>query len=177
MKKNIYIARLDLGGTNIRLGVYSASNKQLKLYKKIVGSNKRFSVIIKLIAAMLFEAEKELKIKISALQAGIPGIVNGHKGIVYSSPHYPQWKNVSFASKLRHEIKIPVEIDNDANRLALIESKLGVGKNLNSFVMLTLGTGIGGGIIINKKIFHGDCGFAGEVGHTVIEADGNPCGC
>ncbi|MBF0492562.1 MAG: ROK family protein [Deltaproteobacteria bacterium] len=122
-----------------------------------------------------FCAEK--KLQILGLGLGVPGIVNAQKGIVYQSPHFSQWKNFKIRAALQKKIPFPIDMDNDANRAALGEAWLGKGKALRNFIFLTLGTGIGGGIVLNKRIWQGDSGFAGELGHLVIDRNGRSCPC
>lgn len=166
---------IDVGGTNIRAGLVSSDGKIISLTKRTITGHKQPSLFINFLTSLINETKKISPIKHVGL--GIPGIVSAKDGIVFSSPHYPEWENFSIQKQLQSKIKIRVSIDNDANQIALGEAHFGAGKKLNSFLMLTLGTGIGGGIIINKKIFHGTNGFAGEFGHIVVVKDGNPCGC
>jgi len=112
-----------------------------------------------------------------ALSLGIPGIVSAKTGIVFSSPHFPQWKNFKMRSELQKKLKVPVALDNDANLIALGEHKKGAARDWPTFLMVTLGTGIGGAIVIDSKIFHGTLGFAGEFGHICINPKGPICSC
>jgi glucokinase len=109
---------------------------------------------------------------IAGAALGIPGLVDPEQGIVYQSPHFPLWQNIPLGSELKSRLPFPCFIENDANKAALGEAAFGAGKDWRDFIMLTLGTGIGGGIIVGGKIFHGPLGFAGEVGHMVIDMHG-----
>lgn len=110
--------------------------------------------------------------KIMGVSLGVPGLVDFEHGMVRQSPHFPLWKNLSLGAPLQEKFPFKILIENDANQAALGESYAGAGKEWEDFIMLTLGTGIGGGIIYQKKIFHGSHGFAGEVGHMVIDQNG-----
>jgi glucokinase len=96
------------------------------------------------------------------------------EGCILQSPHFPQWDQFALKKQLTPRLPFPVFVENDANQAALGEAWLGSGKSLKDFVMLTLGTGVGAGIIVDRKIFHGSVGFAGEVGHMVIDMAGLP---
>lgn len=171
MKKVIGI---DLGGTYLRWGLVDESGNILHQVREVVGKDRSEIAITKQIIDGIQPYLKENPV---ALGLGVPGIVSSEIGVVYASPHYPDWKNFLIARFIQNELKIPIGIDNDANLVALGESWLGAGKDWECFILLTLGTGIGGAIIIDRKIFHGTNGFAGEMGHMVIEAEGPACPC
>jgi glucokinase len=108
------------------------------------------------------------------LALGIPGLVERSSGKVLQSPHFPKWKDLSLKAVIQSSLPFPVCIDNDANQAALGEAWLGAGCDGADFVMVTLGTGIGGGIIHQGHLFHGPNGFAGEIGHLVIDRNHLP---
>lgn len=169
---------IDLGGTHLRLAIVSERGHVRLSRKVVVGSNRSPEKIVKLISNQLKLLKKESNIKgRCAVGMGVPGIVSSRKGVVYASPYYPQWRNFTFAGKLRRKISYPVVIDNDANMIALGEMWKGAARGWDNFIMMTLGTGIGGALVINGKIFHGNNGFTGEVGHMVIERNGPSCAC
>jgi len=108
---------------------------------------------------------------------GTPGLVNLEKGIVYEAPNIPGWNNVPLASIYKREFGIRTFLENDANSAALGEWWIGAGKGTRYMICLTLGTGIGGGIIIDGRVYHGADGYAGELGHISLSFDGPKCGC
>lgn len=108
---------------------------------------------------------------------GCAGSVDGHRGIVRNSPNFAGWKNVPLKHWGQEDFGVPVSVDNDANCAAVAEWKLGNAVNLKHFVLLTLGTGVGGGIVADGKLLRGATGTAGELGHFSIYADGEPCPC
>jgi glucokinase len=179
MKKNKikYAVGVDIGGTNIKLGIISNDGKIVK--KGMVetraegGPDVVVSQIKKGITELLLKNDK----KIAGIGIGCAGTVNQEKGVVENPPNLPKWDKVPLGRLIKKAFGYDVFLDNDANAAAIGEMHFGAGKSLNSFIMVTLGTGIGGGIIINKKIYQGNFGGAGEIGHTVIDYNGPKCNC
>ena len=175
--KNKYAIGVDIGGTNIKLGIISDAGKIVK--KGMVetraegGPEVVVSQIKKGITELLLKNDK----KIAGVGIGCAGTVNQEKGIVENPPNLPKWDKVPLGRLIKRAFGYDVFLDNDANAAAIGEMHFGSGKSLKSFIMVTLGTGIGGGIIVNKKIYHGDFGAAGEIGHTVIDYNGPKCNC
>ncbi len=172
-----YAVGVDLGGTKIKIGVIS---KEGKIIKKTSiptlaeeGVNKSINQIKKGIATVL----KGNKKHISGIGIGSPGVVLLKKGTVENPPNLPGWKKVHLGKIINKEFSIPTFVENDANAAAIGELIYGAGKDLKSFLMVTLGTGVGGGIIYNKKLFRGDFGAAGEIGHITIDHNGKRCNC
>jgi glucokinase len=99
------------------------------------------------------------------------------KGIIVGSNNLPQFEGFPVRDDIEHRLGTQVILENDANAAALGEKWIGAGKDVNDLVLLTLGTGIGGGIIIGGKVLHGHVGMAGELGHMTVVPNGNPCGC
>jgi glucokinase len=106
------------------------------------------------------------KDKIESIGIGIPCVVNDEK--IKMSPNLPNWNNIDFGSYLRNKYVLPIAIDNDANAAAFAELIAGNGKKYDNFVYITLGTGVGGAIVINRQIYHGNIGGAGEIGHIIV---------
>src|SRR5690606_38893482 len=106
---------------------------------------------------------------------GSPGVVSTKKGIVENPPNLPGWGKINLGRIIEKEFKMNVFVENDANAAAIGEMIFGTGKNYKSFVMVTLGTGVGGGIIIDKKLYRGEFGAAGEIGHMTINYNGERC--
>lgn len=167
---------IDLGGTNFRIGIVSADGTILRVEKTPVGQKRTAADIVKLMSGGVKKMRSECQ-DVTSIGIGIPGIVDSDEGVVFKSPHFPDWSDVKFGPMISQETGMSVVIDNDANMVAVGEAWLGAGSGLENFVMVTLGTGIGGGIICNGHIWRGDHGFAGEVGHTLINFDGPACNC
>ena len=116
------------------------------------------------------------KADISALGMGVPGMIDSEAGVVIATNNLG-WKNYGIAKKMEEAVELPVKISNDANAAALGEMKFGFGGVYKNIILLTLGTGVGGGIIIDGKIVEGNCGAGAELGHSVIAIGGERCTC
>ena len=107
----------------------------------------------------------------------LPGFILMEKGIILGSNNLPEFEGFAARDVIGEKLGAPVVLENDANAAALGEHWMGAGKGVDDLVLITLGTGIGGGIISNGKVLHGYLGMAGEIGHITIVPNGNPCGC
>ena len=173
-----YFIGLDLGGTNIRAAAITKEGEILHRVRIATEVSKgKESVIANILKIIETIREKTKGFKLSAIGMGIPGIIFFDKGIVARSPNFPDWIDFNLRERLSKDLDVPFYIDNDANLAAFGEGCIGAGRNYNSFCMLTLGTGVGGGIILNKNIWRGEYGMAGELGHITIYPDGHPCNC
>ena len=114
---------------------------------------------------------------VRALAAAVPATINAAEGITLKSPNIPALDNFGFSSAVSNELKLPVILENDANSAAVGEHAFGAAKGFQNAVIVTLGTGVGGGLIINGSILRGINGTAGEIGHICVEPFGAPCGC
>jgi glucokinase len=103
--------------------------------------------------------------------------VHAKEGVVKLSPNIPCWKDYPARERLERVLGVRVRLDNDANCAAVAEGWIGAGRGTPSFLLLTLGTGVGGGVMLDGRIWRGESGRGGEVGHVVVEPDGSPCGC
>jgi len=172
-----YAVGVDLGGTNIKIGIVSEKGNLVKHISiktdADAGPKKVIANIIKGVELIL---EKN-KYKIQGIGIGCPGVVSTKKGIVENAPNLPGWKNVKLGPIIKEKFGYKVHLENDANGAAIGELIFGAGKKIDSFIMVTLGTGVGGGIVFNKKIFRGEFGAAGEIGHISIDMNGPKCNC
>src|SRR5574338_72778 len=172
-----YAVGVDLGGTNIKIGIVSAKGKLVKSISiKTEAEDGPKHVISNIIGGIESILAKN-KYKIQGVGIGCPGVVSIKKGIVENAPNLPGWKNVKLGPIIKEKIKYKVHLENDANAAAIGELIFGAGKKFDSFIMVTLGTGVGGGIVFNKKIFRGEFGAAGELGHISIDLNGPKCNC
>ncbi len=176
-KKDKYAIGVDLGGTSIKLGIVTNTGRLIKKISIRTEAEKGPQKVIENIISGINELIEKSKYKISGIGIGCPGVVTPGKGIVEDPPNLPRWKKVNIGKIIFQEFRKPVIVDNDANAAAIGELTFGSGKNYKSFIMITLGTGVGGGIVINKKIYHGDFGAAGEIGHISIDLNGPKCNC
>ena len=156
----INIIGIDLGGTHVRAGIVSDGKLADIVSVRIPASGSEeevLNIIYKLIAPLVNE-------NIKAIGIGVPSIVDIENGIVYDVQNIPSWKKVELKKLMEEKYQLPVSINNDANCFALGEKYFGKGKNFHSMIGLTIGTGLGAGIIINDKLYAGvNCG-AGEFG-------------
>ena len=112
-----------------------------------------------------------------AVGVGAPGPLDLDAGVVIAMPNIPGFENVPVRERLSAGLDLPAVLENDANAAALGEHLLGRGRGATSMVLLTLGTGVGSGIVIDGKLLHGAHGLGGEAGHMIVDPDGEPCGC
>ena len=176
-KSDKYAIGVDLGGTSVKLGIVSLQGKIInKTAVETKAEDGPQSVIAQIKYGINILLHKN-KFKIHGIGIGSPGTVTIKKGIVENPPNFPGWKKINLGMIIKKEFNTKVNVDNDANAAAIGEMIFGAGKNINSFMMITLGTGVGGGIVFNRKIFRGEHGGAGEVGHITIDYKGDKCNC
>lgn len=182
MRKERYSIGVDLGGTNIKSGIVQTSSgkvifkktlpTQTSLGKTVIISNIKRSID----GLMEYAGKKGMKIDSAGL--GCPGTVDIQTGkIMGMVPNLPQLKNVNIKEELKKEFSLPIYVDNDANLMGLAEHRFGAARGFSNCLFLTLGTGIGGGIILDGKIFRGSKCAGAEFGHTSIKYDGRKCRC
>ena len=177
MNKIKFAIGVDLGGTSIKLGIVTNTGSLIKKISIRTEANKGPKKVIDNIISGIKELTEKSKYKIEGIGIGCPGVVTPGKGIVEDPPNLSDWKKVNIGKIIFQEFKKPIFVDNDANAAAIGELTFGSGKKYKSFIMITLGTGVGGGIVMNKKIYHGDFGAAGEIGHISIDYKGPKCNC
>ena len=122
-------------------------------------------------------SENKYDERIAGIGIGIPGTFNKETGVIINCPNLPTWAGFNLKKFMEERCYLFVKMVNDADAAALAEAKYGVGKEYNYVLMITLGTGVGGGIVINKELYNGNLGMGAELGHMVIELDGKQCGC
>ena len=177
----MYRIGVDLGGTNIAVGII---DDELKLIKKVstpTGATRPGEQIVADIAALCKKVCEEIGCTlddVASIGIATPGIANHDTGVVEYANNLP-FRKFPIAEMLRADLgkDIPVKIENDANAAAWGEACAGAARGTRNSVMITLGTGVGGGIIIDNKVFSGFNYAGGELGHIVIEVDGAPCSC
>ena len=124
-----------------------------------------------------FLSDKSYKDEIIGVGLGVPGILDKAKGIVKSSPNMPLWLNFNIVDFVKERVHLPVRIVNDASSAALGEARFGSGKDYQNIIMITLGTGVGGGIIINRQLYDGLGGTGAQLGHGLVRYNGRQCSC
>ena len=164
---------IDIGGTNLKAGVVSETEGLVKLLQEPT-SRSRETQLIEQITTIVEKFRKEYTLK--GVGVGIAGLVNHRKGTIVTSPHLPV-KQTPLKKILEERLDIPVLVDNDVNASGLGERFFGAGKDALEFIYLTIGTGIGGAIFINGELYRGTTGFAGELGHMIVDLNGPLCDC
>lgn len=171
---------VDLGGTNIKTALVSAEGKLIAKSSRPsnaeTGPEKLMDNMADAVRALMQENNVSTECIVAA-GFGAPGPMNWQTGVVFSPPNLPGWKNVPLAEEMKNRLGVPCYVDNDANVACYGEFWLGAGQGTESMVVLTLGTGVGGGVIVFGKLLRGIDGTAGELGHLKVQRDGRPCGC
>lgn len=152
---------IDIGGTNFKYAISNLDNFEIEAVSFPINPKNSKPEILNHIEKILIEND------ITNVGIGVPGIINQY-GIIKVLPNLPDWENFDLRSYFADK-NIPVYYDNDANIAALAELYEGEGKDLENFLYVTLGTGIGAGIIMNRQILRGDTNSTGEIGHTIID--------
>ncbi|MCR4291023.1 MAG: ROK family protein [Candidatus Scalindua sp.] len=179
-KSNNHVLAADVGGTNTRMAVVSENGDIVTLLKKSTHCKDGMVEMVKFIVSFAEETigkSKLSKEEICGMGIGFPGPLNAETGTIYNPPNLNGWDNVPLRVILEKELKVPVAIENDANAAALGEWWKGAGSGTDSLFCITLGTGVGGGIILDGKVWHGASSIAGEIGHTTVIRDGIKCTC
>ncbi len=169
---------IDLGGTNIACGLTDGNGVIIEKQSLPTLKERDFSEIVDDMAALCKRVTKDAGFSLKDVKAvgiGSPGSIDNKRGIIRFSPNI-YLENAPLADMFKERIDKPVNIENDANAAAYGEYAVN-GNGAKSFVFITLGTGVGGGIVLDGKLYRGFNGAGAELGHTVIVKDGEPCGC
>ncbi len=175
-----FIIGIDLGGTNLKVALLSL---RYRIIDKEILSTRSFVKKDSLIKAITGSVNNIItknnldKRKILGVGLGLPGPIDAQRGIVHFFPNIPGWKEVSLGRMLKTRLGLPVFLDNDAKLMALAEHRLGAAKGFRNAVCLTLGTGVGGGIIIGGGLYRGRNNASAEIGHLPINEKGPKCNC
>jgi glucokinase len=171
---------LDLGGTNMVGAALTTEGKLVAKSKVPTEASGGLEHVLGRMADCLEDVLEECgcaREDVLAAGVGAPGPLNQQTGVVYTPPNLPGWKDVPLADELNRRLNVAVFIENDANCAAYGENWLGAGRDFKDLICLTLGTGVGGGIILNNELVRGVDGTAGEIGHLIIEMNGRKCNC
>src|SRR5436305_51018 len=173
------VVGVDLGGTQVRVAVLRGA-RLLARVSWLTGEDPTPEGVISHIMRGIRQVLNEAKVTLDQLAGigiGVPGPVNCHSGIVFSPPNLLGWDEVPVRDIFSQEFKMPVFVENDANAAALAEYMFGAGRAYHEVVYMTLGTGIGSGVITNGKLLEGVAGMAAELGHMTIDWQGELCNC
>jgi glucokinase len=173
-----YSIGVDLGGTNLRVAAIDSQGQVLRR----VSLPACYDAGPERVVDSLVVSVKQLRAQMSddglrGVGIGVPGFIDIEAGVVMGSSNLPGFQGFPVRDEIQQHLGIPIILENDANAAALGEMWMGAGKNVQDLILLTLGTGIGGGIVMDGKVLHGSHGMAGEFGHMTVFPDGNPCGC
>lgn len=176
-----YIIGVDVGGTNVKLGLVDRSGAIVA--RAFLDTKSFYRSKTKLIDAIvgaardLIEEEELVSKDILGIGLGLPGPIDSKRGVVNFLPNIPGWKNVPLKNIIQKTLHIPTFVDNDVNLITLGEWKLGAGKGYKNLMCMTLGTGVGGGLILNGALYRGEGFVAGELGHMPLNEKGPNCNC
>jgi len=168
---------IDIGGTNTKYGYVDKSGNLLAEGEMLTEAQRPADDFFNRLhtqAENLF-ASKKNELKLVGIGLGAPN-GNYYKGTIEQPPNL-SWKYVDVVAALRRWYSIPIALTNDANAAALGEMLFGTAKGMKDFIVITLGTGLGSGIVANGELIYGHDGFAGEIGHTIVDPNGRQCGC
>lgn len=179
--KRAWAVGLDMGGTNIRCAAVSAAGHVLLMERGPSHASRHAAEVAKNIATQLLhllDTARERGLgSPRAIGVAVPGPLDVHSGIVKAAPHVAAWRGYPLRRKLETLIGRSIVLENDANAWALGEYWRGAARGRREVVLLTLGTGVGGGLIVGGKLVHGRSGMAGELGHVTVDPDGPRCDC
>jgi glucokinase len=170
---------VDLGGTNLRIAAVNRDGQLLEKVTLEANAARGPDLVINDMCNAIHRVNAQYRRDGKFLGAGIgiPGVIDLDAGAVRKSANLPTFSGYPVRAEIERRLGASIYLDNDANFAALGEKWMGAGRSVANMAILTLGTGIGGGIVLNGKIFHGMNGMAGEFGHVPIHWDGPPCGC
>jgi glucokinase len=173
-----YSIGVDLGGTNLRAAAVDASGKMLdKVAATTDLSQGPERVVDDIVASIEQLRDNYTGHRFAGVGIGVPGFIRIAEGFIVGSHNLPVLNNYPVRDAIEQRLGTQVILENDANAAALGEKWIGAGRDVDDLVLLTLGTGIGGGIIYKGRVMHGAVGMAGELGHLTVVPNGNPCGC
>ena len=174
------VLAVDLGGTKIITAIISDQGQIMaREYCLTLAEEGPQPVINRILSAIdhLLSGKSMAPSQLDSISLAAAGAIDFDQGLVTSSPNLPGWHNIPLRDTVKEKYGVNTFLINDASAAALGEHQFGAGKGVNNLVLLTVGTGIGGGIIINGELYLGACGSAGEIGHMTIDVNGPRCSC
>ena len=171
-----YCIGIDIGGTVIKGALFGSDCRLVQKRSVETGADKGREAVLKNLISLTHSLHSTDK-RVSAVGIGVAGVLDQHKEVLLQSPNIKVLEQVLLQKVLSEALHLPVFLENDANAAALGEQWAGAGRELENFLLITLGTGIGGGFILHGELWSGENGKAGELGHMVVAADGQLCSC
>ncbi len=168
---------IDLGGTRIKAGVVDSDGHIVARALEPVGPDKSGPAVVQRLAEVISGLRLTSGLTVSAVGLAAAGVLDRARGVICESPNFPAWRDLALGRDLQGATSLKVSLDNDANAVIFGEATAGAGRGTASVVGFTLGTGVGGGIVLDGALWRGSRGMAGELGHITVVPDGRPCGC
>ncbi|HLH10041.1 MAG TPA: ROK family protein [Terriglobales bacterium] len=170
---------VDLGGTNLRISAVDADGNLLEKLETGAQVSRGRDFVIQEMTEAIKSVSLRLRGKgdLAGVGIGVPGIIDQDTGMVRKSPNLPDWRDYPVKEEIERRLNAPVILENDANAAAVGEHWLGAARNVEDMCILTLGTGVGGGIVLHNQVWEGMTGMAGELGHITVHPDGPKCNC
>jgi glucokinase len=167
---------VDIGGTKVAAGLVNPRGRILRTVRKPMvtqhGAEQALQSVIDAIDEL-----KDATATVRGIGVSVPGWVDSRQGLLLSATNLPCWRDYPLANELRNRYKLPTQLANDANVAALAEAVWGAGDQYRHVFYVSLGTGVGTGMVLDRRLYYGRTGAAGEGGHTTIDYDGRKCGC
>jgi glucokinase len=174
----VYSIGVDLGGTKILAGLVNETGTIERIVELSTNASEGPEAVIERIVKSVREVKGTINNnEISGIGIGAPGPLDPLTGIVLSPPNLPGWDKIPLRQRIHEYFDLPSYLENDANAAALAEYRFGAGRGADDMVYITVSTGIGAGLILNGRLYHGAGGYAGEIGHMVVDAHGPECSC
>ena len=167
---------IDIGATRVKAALIDSSKIVSKKTVYLRPEDKNPDGIILFLERLIKELSNGMG-EIRGVGIGVAGVIDHEAGMITQSPNFPSWRDFYLRRELEKRLNLPVVIDNDANMVAWGEFNHGAGQGYASMILLTLGSGVGGGIVLDRKLYRGLEGMAGEIGHITVEPEGFRCNC
>jgi glucokinase len=168
---------VDIGGTTTKAALVGEGPSVLRRGQFPMDCSEEPGAAVEKLSVLLRELQAESEGSDLPVGVGCAGLVDSKSGVVRTSPNLPVWRNVPLVEMLHRELGTEAVLDNDANVFSIGEGLYGAAKDVEYAVFMTLGTGVGGGLKLEGRMYTGSCGFAGEIGHVTIDPDGPICSC
>ncbi len=175
MEKSGYLG-LDLGGSRIKAVVISLEGELLNCRIEPTPPDRQVGEIVRRLAEIASELLQSCP-DIHSIGVGSPGLVDAERNIIRLSPNFPDWRDVALGDLLSAELQLPVHLENDVNCFGLAEHRWGAGRHSKHMLALAIGTGVGGALLLEGKLYRGATGAAGELGHVSVDLWGPRCSC
>ncbi len=177
MSERSLVAGVDIGGTFVKVGLVRGSSILFEERWETAAARPGPVGVEKAIAESVRRLARRAGGRVTGVGVGVPGLVDYPSGVVRNCANLKGWNRVPLKSRLARRLRLPVMVDNDVHAMTLAEWRYGAGRNARNLVCLTLGTGVGGGLVLDGKLYRGRGGPSGEIGHLWVERNGIRCPC